>query len=160
MAGRKPLWDELNMADKLDSVRGWAMQGSTDEDIYTMLGISHDTFYKWKNEKPEFAEAVKKGKYISNGELLNSAFTQSIGFRYKEQVAIKVKAYEKIDGKPMPVEKVEVVEVERFAPPNPTMNIFMLKNRLPDQYKDKREQKVILGDLSDDEVDKLLGDLK
>ena len=36
-------------------------------------------------------------------------------------------------------EEIRMVEVEKFMPPNPTMSIFMLKNRMPNEYKDKRE---------------------
>ncbi len=132
-------WDELNMVDKLDSVCGWAKQGSTDAEIAKMLGISCKLLYEWKRDKSEFREAIKKGKEVANGELLNSAFTQSVGFFYKEQQAFKVKGYEEIDGRMYPIEKIKVVEVERYNPPNPTMNIFMLKNRLPEHYKDKHE---------------------
>lgn len=143
--GRKPLWDTLSMESKLDSVKGWALQGSTDEDIYTMLGVSEKTFYDWKLKYPQFAQALKKGKYISNGELLNSAFTQSIGFMYIENIAVKVKDYawftnpQTNESELKQIEKVEIIPVEKYAPPNPTMNIFMLKNRLSDEYKDKHE---------------------
>ncbi len=145
IGGRKPLWDTLNMPSKLDSVRGWAMQGSLDKEIAEMLGISLKTFYDWKKQYPQFAHALKKGKHISNGELLNSAFQQSVGFMYIENVPVKVKSFdwftnpETNQAELKQVEKVEVVPVERYAPPNPTMNIFMLKNRLPEQYKDKHE---------------------
>lgn len=143
--GRKPLWEVMDMPSKLESVRGWAMQGSTDEEIYTMLEISKDTFYKWKKEFPEFAEALKKGKNISNGELINSAFKQSVGFEYVEEQAIKVKDWKKVVNPEtekeelVQYERVEVIPVVKVAPPNPTMNIFMLKNRLPEMYKDKQE---------------------
>ncbi|TCO79123.1 helix-turn-helix domain-containing protein [Marinisporobacter balticus] len=129
--GRKPLWEKLDIPSKLEAVQGWAKQGSTDEEICKMIGISHDTFYKWKREKAEFAEAIKKGKEISNGELINSAFKQATGYYYVEQQPIKIKI-----GKDK--EEVKVVEITKYATPNPTMNIFMLKNRLPDQYKEKQ----------------------
>lgn len=142
--GRKPLWETLDMPSKLESVRGWALQGSTDEDIYTMLGISETLFYEWKAGKAEFAEAIKKGKHISNGELLNSAFKQSVGFEYIEEQTFKLKDYELMDDgtgqkKLMQIERLETVPVVRVSPPNPTMNIFMLKNRLPEHYKDKHD---------------------
>ncbi|MBO9597131.1 MAG: hypothetical protein J7559_04810, partial [Cohnella sp.] len=142
--GRKKLWDTLDMPSKLTAVRGWAMQGSLDTEICEMLGIGKTTFYEWKNDYPEFAEAVKKGKDIANGELLNSAFTQATGFMYTEQQAVKVKDFRVIvgdNGEPKyePVERVELVDVQKFALPNPTMNIFMLKNRLPQHYKDKQQ---------------------
>jgi hypothetical protein len=133
------------MQSKLDSVRGWAKQGSTDEEIAKMLGISTTLLYEWKKDKVEFSEAIKKGKDISNGELLNSAFKQSVGFYYTEQMAVKVRTNEAVptaDGKGekyLPAERIEIIEVQKFMPANPTMNIFMLKNRLPDEYKDKRQ---------------------
>ena len=125
-------WDQLDMPSKLEAVTGWAKQGATNEELSKMLGISCKLFYEWQNKYSEFCEAIKKGKEVSNGELLNSAFKQSTGFYYTEEQAIKVKC-----GKDQ--EKVELIEVEKFMPPNPTMSIFMLKNPLPEQYKDKRE---------------------
>lgn len=144
IGGRKPLWETMDMPSKLDAVKGWALQGSTDEEMYTMLDISKDTFYKWKNEFPEFSESIKKGKLISNGEILNSAFKQSVGFEYVEEQVFKLKSYELMDDgtgqkKLMQIEKLETVPVIRISPPNPTMSIFMLKNRLPEDYKDKQE---------------------
>lgn len=142
---RPSKWDELDMPSKLDAITGWAKQGSTNEDIAKMLGISCKLLYEWQNKYSEFREAIKKGKDVSNGELLNSAFTQSTGFYYTEQVPIKVRINEAVptaDGKSvkyLPAERIELVEVRKYQPPNPTMSIFMLKNRLPGDYKDKRE---------------------
>ena len=158
-AGRKQYWTILNMPDKLDSVRGWCMQGSTDAEIMQMLGISRETFYKWKREKIEFADALKRGKDIANGELLNSAFRQSTGFYVPTVAVVKLKKPVMIgqepilvdepvivDGKPLMVggklvyeEVAEVVPTQEYVEPNGTMNIFMLKNRMPDVYKDKHE---------------------
>lgn len=172
--GRKPLWETLDMPSKLDSVRGWAMQGSTDAEIAEMLGISERVFYEWKNEYPQFTQSLKKGKHISNGDLINSAFQQSVGFMYTENVPVKVKSYEWFtppnggQAELKQIEKVEIVPVERYAPPNPTMNIFMLKNRLSDMYRDKpdseeRLKKLIslLGklNLNEDEVNELVNGL-
>jgi len=140
--GRKKLWEELDMDSKLDSIEGWTKQGSTDKEICEMLNISRETFYKWKREKKLFSDAIKKGKEVSNGELLNSAFKAATGFMYTEKQAFKVKDYKKINGELKQIERVEVVEVERYSPPDHTMNIFMVKNRLPEQYKDKHEVNV------------------
>jgi gas vesicle protein len=139
LLARPNKWDDLNIKDKLESITGWAKQGSTDKEICEMLGISTKLFYEWKKDKSEFREAIKKGKEVSNGELLNSAFMQSTGFYTTEQIPVKVKDYKVIEGQLRQIERVEVIEVEKYVPPNPTMNIFMLKNRLPQDYKDKRE---------------------
>lgn len=143
--GRTPKWIALNMKDKLDSIRGWSMHGSTDEEIAKMLGVSKTTIYEWKKQFPEFAEAIKKGKDVSNGEILNSAFKQATGFYVTEQIPVKVRTNEEVptaDGKGtkyLPAEKIEIVDVVKFVPANSTMAIFMLKNRLPTDYKDKQE---------------------
>lgn len=130
--GRPSKWDSLDMPSKLDSVTGWAKQGATDEEMCLMLGVSTTVFYEWKNDKPEFAESIKKGKEVSNGEILNSAFKQCVGYEYEEEVPVKLR---QADGS----DRLEMARVKKFAPPNPTMTIFMLKNRLPKDYRDKQE---------------------
>lgn len=132
--GRKPLWLELDMPNRLDAIRGWAQQGSLDAEIWTALGISEPTFYKWKREYPEFTQAIRKGKYDSNGEILNSAFKQSTGYYVSVTEPMKLRDE-------MGAEHVELVTYDKFIPANSTMAIFMMKNRLPEQYKDRQEIK-------------------
>lgn len=129
--GRKQLYDEMEIDDKLDAIRGWAMSGSTDKDIYTMLEVSKETFYKWKRERSQFADALKKGKHIANGELQNSAYKQAMGYYQTVTEPMKVK-------RGQDWEEIEMVTYEKFIPANNTMNIFMLKNRMPEVYKDKQ----------------------
>lgn len=145
--GRPKLWDELNIPDKLDSVRGWTMQGATMVELAEMLGVSETTVYEWQATYPEFAEAVRAGRNISNGELLNAAFKTSTGFTVTKKVPVKYKVFEKFkvtDPKTgqtgdvlKQVEKIELVEVVDYVPPNANLLQFMLTNRLPDSYKKK-----------------------
>jgi len=135
MAGRPCKWKELDMPSRLEAVTGWCKQGYTDKEMCAMLGVSLSVFSEWKNRYPEFKEAIKSGKDTANGEILNAAFKQTTGFYYKEVVPIKVK----VD---RDTEEIQMVEVEKFLPPNPTMSIFMLKNRMPNDYKDKREMTI------------------
>jgi len=133
--GRKTLWEILDMPERLTAITGWAMQGSTDKDIYEMLGISKDTFYEWKRKYSEFADALKKGRFESNGEILNSAFTQTQGHYIRVTEPMKLKD---VDGS----EHVEMVTYDKFFAPNPTMTIFMLKNRMPEHFKDKQQTEI------------------
>jgi hypothetical protein len=121
--GRKPLWDKIDMSDRLDSVRGWALNGSTDAEIMEMLGISHETFYRWKKEKSEFSEALKKGRHESNGELLNSLFRQTTGYYQKVTEPMKVRDE-------MGAEHIEMVTYDKYFPAVPSIGIFLSKNRL------------------------------
>jgi prepilin-type processing-associated H-X9-DG protein len=129
--GRKSLYYELEIPDKLEAIRGWALSGMTDKEMYTMLEISHETFYRWKREHHEFNEALKKGKDIANGELVNSAFKQATGYYVEVTEPMKVK-------RGQDYEAIEMVTYQKFIPANNTMNIFMLKNRMPEVYKDKQ----------------------
>ena len=135
VGGRKALWDELGMADRLEAIRGWALQGTTDKEMMQYLGISHETFYKWKKNYPEFNEAIKAGRFESDGEILNSAFKQTQG--YYVQVTEPVKLRDEYGA-----EHVEMVTYDKFIPANSTMTLFMLKNRLPQHYRDKQERDI------------------
>lgn len=128
--GRKPLWEQLNMEDRLEAVKGWALEGSTDIEMMEMLGVKKDTFYQWKKDKPEFSEAIKKGRFESNGEILNSAFNQTKGYyvRVTEPMKRKIDQFEEV---------IEMVEYDKYFPPNPALTIFMMKNRLG--YRDKQD---------------------
>ena len=171
--GRKPLWDILDMDDKLEAVEGWALQGSLDAEIMEMLGVGKDTFYKWKKEKPEFAEALKKGRHISNGELINAAYRQAMGYKtveLKREMAWAVDKHgNKLldeDGKPymkMTVTEEKIKEVH----PNTTMLIFLLKNRLPSDFRDKQHIEhtgavgtTDMSHLNDDELEQAIKKLK
>lgn len=106
--------------------------GLTDEEVAQELGCSVRTLYRWQHGNPEFCQALKLGKVAPNERVKQSLYHSAIGFRYTEQQAIKVK-----DGDG--VERVEVVEVERACPPNPTAQVFFLKNRVPEEFRDKQE---------------------
>lgn len=141
IGGRNPAWIELEMDHKLDSVTGWMKQGATVSEISQMLGVSEETFYKWQREVPEFKQAVRAGRYVADGELLASAFKQSTGFTAKQRKAFKVKTYEvfkdPVTGKDelLQVEKLETAEEEVYIAPNAQMSMFMLANRMSDEYK-------------------------
>lgn len=127
MAGRKSKWDELEMDDKLLLVEGWARDGYTDRDMMNSLGVSHDTFYKWKKDKPEFADALKKGKEIIDRQVENALLKRALGYSYDE-----VKEQQTADGTFFSTTTKEVV-------PDTTAQIFWLKNRRPDKWRDKQD---------------------
>lgn len=161
-SGRKPLWEELDIPSKLEAIKGWAQQGSTDAEIMEMLNVSKNVFYQWKKEKKEFYDALKKGRYDSNGEILNSAFKQTTGYyqTITEPMKLKKQVNKGTEEKPFWVEEdvIEMVTYDKFVPANNTMTIFMLKNRIPEHYKDKQERELtgelgvtLIDDVTDDD---------
>lgn len=139
--GRKPLWDEMYMADRLETVEGWARQGAKDKDIWEMLKISETLFYDWKKKKPEFAEALRAGAHESNGEILCSAFKQSTGYvaRVVEPIKVRRETIDPATKKILTNEEVVMAEYDKYFEPDPRMTQFMLTNRLAEDYKAKQD---------------------
>lgn len=65
-------------------VEEYLSEGMTDSEAAKMLGISHDTYYRYINEIPEFSDAVKRGKEDPNKEVKKSLFKRAIGYEYEE----------------------------------------------------------------------------
>lgn len=49
--------------------------GSTDVDAYSTVGISHETFYTWLEQKPEFSEAVSRAYAQARRDAIGSIRT-------------------------------------------------------------------------------------
>ncbi|MFQ3903744.1 helix-turn-helix domain-containing protein [Staphylococcus sp. 50Mo3-1] len=124
---RQTLYEKLEIKDKLELVEGWKRDGLTDEQIAHNLGVSKHSLIKWKKEKPDFSDAIKKGKEVSDYQLENALHKRATGYYYKEETVTN---------------KGDVVQIEKYEHANPTSLIFALKNRLPAKYRDKVEQEI------------------
>ena len=128
---------ETNVFPKLFLVEMWARDGLTERQIADNLGVAMSTFCLYKGKYSELSEALTKGKEVADYEVENALFKRACGFTYEEKVKELV-----ID----PDTKEETYKVtkivEKTALPDTTAQIYWLKNRKPDVWKDKREQKV------------------
>jgi hypothetical protein len=139
----KSKWEDVE--EKLTLVEGWAREGLTDKQIVKNLGIGLTTFYKFKNEHSELSEALKKGKEVIDFEVENALLKRALGYSYKEITKEKVLQRDE-KGQPLtnihgiPVYKLEVTkEVTKEVAPDTTAQIFWLKNRKPEKWRDKQE---------------------
>lgn len=111
-------------------LKGWATDGLNDEEIADKMGIHVSTLYEWKNKYNEINEALKDGKEIPDRKVENALFKRACGYEYEEIT-------EEWDAT---VEKMIVTKrVTKQVPPDPTSIIFYLKNRKPDEWRDKRQ---------------------
>ncbi|HHC5035715.1 TPA: helix-turn-helix domain-containing protein [Staphylococcus aureus] len=140
---RIELYEKLDIVNKLGLVEGWKRDGLTDEQIARNLGVSKHTLIKWKKNIPDFLDAIKKGKEVSDYELENALHKRAVGHYYEEETVTN---------------KGEVVKIKKYEHANPTSLIFALKNRLPHKYRDKVEQEITnrnieinIGDYVDDD---------
>lgn len=105
-------------------LEGWARDGLTDEQIAHNMGVSRKTLAEWKKKYGDIGDTLKKGKEIVDYEVENALLKKALGYTVKEQKLTK-------DG--------ELIEIEREIPPDTTAQIFWLKNRRPDKWRDKVE---------------------
>ena len=110
-------------------------QGATITTTCEAVGIHKDTFYEWMKKKSDFSDAIKKTMAIPDKKVENALFKLAIGtFRYTE------KHYEQIrDVKGKLTDMQLVKTIRKRVLPNVTAQIFHLKNRKPDEWKDRHD---------------------
>lgn len=133
-------------------MKGWARDGLTDEQMAQKMGIVPSTFYAWILKYPEISEAIKNGKEPVDIDVEDSMVKLALGHYVTVKKPMKVRTEKRLkkkdkDGKEYETgviveEHIEYVDEQVYIPPNVTAQIFWLKNRKPDQWKDKREQVV------------------
>lgn len=111
------------------------MFGATDEEIAAHFKVSVRTIHRWKLEHEEFCHALKNGKNLPDERVERSLYQRSLGTYVIEEQAIKVKVGPS-------EEKVEIVKVEKYVPPDTTAMIFWLKNRRSKDWKDVKQHEV------------------
>lgn len=117
-------------ADKLTLLSAWARDGLTDLQIANKMGISSSTFYDWKRKNLEISEAIKKGKEVVDYEVENALLKRALGFK---ESLLKQKVTR--DG-----DVVDTTE-EVYFPPDVGAAMAWLKNRKPDKWRDKPQEK-------------------
>lgn len=139
----KSKWDDVK--EKLILIEGWARNGLTDEQIAKNLGISKDTFYKYKKDHADFSDALKRGKEVIDFEVENALLKRALGYEYTEVTKERIMKKDErgqpvvnIHGVPL-YEMVVTKTVKKEVVPDTTAQIFWLKNRRPKDWRDKQD---------------------
>lgn len=121
-------------------LEGWARDGLTDEQIAHNMGISRKTLAEWKKKYGDIGDTLKRGKEIVDIQVENALLKKALGIKETVKKAVKVKEVKYDEGKRVSEkEHIEYVDEEVFVPPDTTAQIFWLKNRQPDKWRDKVE---------------------
>ena len=111
--------------EKLILLEGWARDGLIDEQIAHNIGINVGTLYDWKKKYIEISNALKKGKEVADYEVESALFRRALGYDVEEVVT------EITDG------KKHIKKTKKHIPADVTAQIYWLKNRRPDKWRDK-----------------------
>lgn len=135
--------------DNLIRISAWTRDGLTEEQIAKNFGISYNTFKRAKKD-PEYGElitaALIQTKDVVDMEVENMLLKRARGYEYDEvteeyEMGILVKR------------KV----THKMVVPDTSAQIFWLKNRQPEKWRDRRE---VDNTVALDRLDEVLGQIK
>ena len=143
-------------------LEGWARDGLTDEQIAHNIGINVKTLWDWKVRFDPICNAIKKGKAPVDIQVENALLKRALGYEY-EEVTTEITETPYIDrrGKERVRKQKHVKKTKKIVLPDTTAQIFWLKNRRPDKWRDKREEAVSIHNADphlDEEIERMFDD--
>lgn len=94
------------------------------------MGIRRSTLYEWAKRFPVISDTLKKGKAPIDIEIENALLKRARGYDYEETVT-------EIEDLGNGKQRKHIRKVMKHCPPDTTAQIFWLKNRRPDRWRDK-----------------------
>lgn len=119
------------LEDKLLLVKGWARDGLTEKQIADNLGICQDRLIDYKKKYFEFFEALKINKDMADMEVENALYKRALGYTI-------TLTEDKLDRDGC----VHTLKKDVHIPADTTAQIFWLKNRQKEKWRDKIEYSV------------------
>jgi DNA-binding XRE family transcriptional regulator len=130
----RPSTYETHIEPYLKEIKSWKLEGFTDEDIAKKLGINRQTFRKFKKEKQAFFDALKKSMEDLVLDVERSLYAKAKG----GFPIVKTKEYfVKDNSGKLVLDRVE--KTTEIAQPDLGSIVFVLKNKKPQSWQDKRE---------------------
>lgn len=123
--GRKGKY-ETDIKPRFDEITHWLRSGASEKQIYENLGITKDTFYRYKRNYKEFYDLLKNGRQALVMQLRNTLIKKAMGFEYTE---VKQYAREENGHKVTYVEKTTKTALPDVAALN-----LCLKNYDPENW--------------------------
>lgn len=118
----------------LANITKWRKMGMGFSEMAKKLGIHRSTLSKLRSEHEELQNAILEGEQEINDRIEKSLY-DSLENKYIFEEDIEYE-FDEVTGEEIPVSKKVK---KRFVPVNPTLLIFALKNRMPNEWNDKAE---------------------
>lgn len=128
----KGKYQEWLEPDNLIKIEAWARDGLTEEQIAKNIGINRKTLTQWKKLHIPICNALKRGKEVVDFEVENALYKNAMGGFVEEE-----KTYiSEVNG--VVTKRKEIYK--RYIKPDTTAQIFWLKNRKPDKWRDRPKE--------------------
>lgn len=106
-------------------------------DTCVQVGISKQTYYRWKHSKPKFAAAIREAevsRHAAQKEMAVSGLAKLLT-GYESEEVTTIYGADKGGNPQIKGHK----RVKKFVMPNPVAVIFTLTNRDPENWKNRRD---------------------
>lgn len=103
------------------------LAGWDDAKVAGFFNISQRTIDNWKKSDPEFFQSLKDWKAQADGRVERSLYDRATGYSHMEEVLYQYQG------------KIIRAQTIKQYPGDVTAQIFWLKNRQPEKWRDKME---------------------
>lgn len=107
-------------------------ENKTHAEIAAELGVHRGTYFRWLNEHREFRDAIKEGEEAQTDKVVRNLYERANGFKTTEMREEVI-----YDASGSPTGK-RVVKTIKNIPPDTGAAVFVLKNRRPKEWQDRR----------------------
>ena len=104
-----------------------AAKGLTEDELAAEFGVTRRTILNWKNRFPLFRDSLMAGKKISDDKVVASLYQRAVGYSVPDVHISNDKG------------NITITPIIKHYPPDTTAQIFWLKNRKPDEWREKHE---------------------
>ena len=135
-------YQEWLTEEGLLQLESWARDGLTDEQIASNMGIGYSTLQTWKSKYQDIQDTLKRGKEVVDIQVENALLKRALGYSYDEVTRERVIDYDQSTGQVVGSHMEITKTVKKEVQGDTTAQIFWLKNRRPEQWRDKRDVSV------------------
>lgn len=111
-------------------------RGFTDKEVAEFVDVNETTIHRWKVKHTDFCQSLKMWKESSNENVQLSLYQRACGYSHAETKAQWVPEIGKKKG------QWETLDMVKHYPPDTAACFIWLKNRDPENWKDKYDHNV------------------
>lgn len=120
-----------HVAPFLKEIGQMAADGATEAEIAAKLRVAYSTFKGYKQKHRELQEVLLTSKELADLNVEAALYKRAKGYTTKEVIRER-----RLNRKTGEYEMIETKVVEKEVPPDTTANMFWLKNRRPDEWRE------------------------
>lgn len=113
---------------RFDDIKEWLELGASEKEIYSNLGISKDTWIKYKSEYIELSDLIKNGRKSPIIQIKKAMLKRAVGFQYEEKKVTTQKVELDDGGTMIPAKVIKTEITTKTALPDVAAGLVLLQH--------------------------------